>query len=135
MERISSIEGAIASVVEEVTTVVDWEAEAARIAASSAESNTESDGDGAAAGAVTPGAPTALSPTAPSPSPPGTIYSVKNLSLWVKATHEEKLRLILAFETNTVYSSVQMANCAINDALGAAWGRVLGSNTTSERAP
>ena len=122
MERISSIEGTISSVIEETTTVFDWAAEAARISESHADSATRSAAASAGAGTQ----------AAPSPSPPCT-YSVKNLSLWVKSTHEEKLRVISAFKANRVYSSVMMANCALSDVEGAAWGRVLACNTTSER--
>ena len=53
-------------------------------------------------------------------------YSV----LWCRATAEERLAVIEAFQSNAMVKKVEMFNALITDEEAQAWGRVLASNQT-----
>jgi len=83
---------------------VDWQAEAAKVAASEPFEYGREGQD-------------------------ATVYMATSNGIWLRATEEERLAVIEAFATNTAVSSVEMVNSLVNDRLGEAWGRALAANT------
>ena len=59
-----------------------------------------------------------------------TTYMVTGNPLWLRATDAEQIAVVEAFGSNCVVTSVEMVGGKAQDALAAAWGRALASNTT-----
>ena len=91
--------------------VVDWEAEAARIAASEeTECGAADDADVA--------------------TDQASAYVLTGNAHWKRATEKERRAVVDAFATNRRVLAVQMSDAFVGEAMGEAWGAVLATNTT-----
>ena len=108
MQRISKV---VDKVIDTKVKVVDWEAEAARIAASEeTECGAADDADVAADQA--------------------SAYVLTGNAHWKRATEKERRAVVDAFATNRRVLAVQMSDAFVGEAMGEAWGAVLATNTT-----
>ena len=108
MQRISKV---VDKVIDTKVKVVDWEAEAARIAAS------EETECGAAADADVA-------------TDQASAYVLTGNAHWKRATEKERRAVVDAFATNRRVLAVQMSDAFVGEAMGEAWGAVLATNTT-----
>ena len=108
MQRISKV---VDKVIDTKVKVVDWEAEAARIAASEeTECGAADDADVA--------------------TDQASAYVLTGNAHWKRATEKERRAVVDAFATNRRVLAVQMSDAFVGEAMGEAWGAVLATNTT-----
>ena len=113
LDRVSSIEAAVSSRIEDVTTIVDWVEEARRIATSSLSLGSGVGGQAANTDTTT--------------------YTMTGNAHWLRATDEERRAVIGSFASNVTVRTMIMANAGISDGLAVALGQMLAHNSTITR--